>query len=138
MLSTLRTTEARSFNAPGVFCFPLIGTLTATFVHTYLLLQGIKVVDNNANEQIEHKKWPKDNKRNEIYIRNHIAIHLGLLINLWRSNVNENELYYGSRLPILILFSQLQTMLIFCIPLVSFSLFRTCILLTIIYPNRGK
>lgn len=52
------------------------------FFDTYLLLQGVEVVYDNTNEQIEDKERTKNDKRNKIDVRDHVAILLWLLVKL--------------------------------------------------------
>lgn len=52
------------------------------FFDTYLLLQGVEVVYDNTDEQIEDKERTKNDKRNKIDVRDHVAILLWLLVKL--------------------------------------------------------
>jgi len=52
------------------------------FIHTYLLLQGVEVVYDNTDEQIEDKERTKNDKCYKIDVRDHVAILLWLLVKL--------------------------------------------------------
>lgn len=75
-------TVSRTHASTGAILGALISIDITSTISLYLFLQGVEVVYNNTNEQIEDKEGAENNERYKVNVCDHVVVIAGLLVYL--------------------------------------------------------